>query len=213
MTESVCGSGDLISSERNTFRTATLRVYLASFPVKRATLRLMEVGFTSRQVTHLTGVPYSTLNLWAKNGLVSPSIGSGTGTGSERIYSFSDLVALKVAFEIRKAGVSTASLKKVVRFLQSSHGMEKPLAEARLVVSGRDVLVVRNEHQLISALARPGQSCLSFVVDLPRTLGELVEVTDATKAFGMAVLPEKQTSKRARKRPMSANLNKSRQRA
>jgi DNA-binding transcriptional MerR regulator len=161
----------------------------------------------------LTGVPYSTLNLWARNGLVSPSIGTGTGTGSERIYSFSDLVALKVAFEIRKAGVTTASLKKVVQFLQENQSMEKPLAEARLVVSGRDVIVVRNEQQLISALARPGQSCLSFVVDLPRTLGELVEVTNAAKAFGMAVLPEEQTSRRARKGPVSANPNRPRRRA
>jgi DNA-binding transcriptional MerR regulator len=173
----------------------------------------MKVGFTPRQVTNLTGVPYSTLNLWAKNGLVRPSIGAGTGTGSERIYSFSDLVALKVAFEIRKAGVTTASLKKVVHFLQENQGMEKPLAEARLIVSGRDVLVVRNEQQLISALASPGQHCLSFVVDLPRTLGELVEVTNMTNAFGMAILAEEECSRHARKRPMSAGPNQPRKRA
>jgi DNA-binding transcriptional MerR regulator len=190
-----------------------LRVYLGSFQVKRVTLRFMKVGFTPRQVMQLTGVPYSTLNLWAKNGLVSPSIGTGTGTGSERIYSFSDLVALKVAFEIRKAGVTTASLKKVVQFLQENHGLEKPLAEARLVVSGRDVLVVRGEQQLVSALARPGQSCLSFVVDLPRTLGELVEMTNTAKAFGMAVLAEEKTSRRVRKRPVSANRHQPRKRA
>ena len=173
----------------------------------------MKVGFTPRQVMHLTGVPYSTLNLWAKNGLVRPSIGMGKGTGSERIYSFSDLVALKVAFEIRKAGVTTASLKKVVRFLQENLGMEKPLAEARLVVSGRDVLVVRSELQLVSALARPGQNCLSFVVDLPRTLGELVKITNTEETFGVAVLAEERTSMRARKRPITGYSNRPRKRA
>jgi DNA-binding transcriptional MerR regulator len=173
----------------------------------------MKVGFTPRQVTHFTGVPYSTLNLWAKNGLVSPSIDKGTGTGSERIYSFSDLVALKVAFEIRKAGVTTASLKKVVQFLREKQGMEKPLSEARLVVSGRDVLFVRNDKQLISALGSPGQSCLSFVVDLPLLLGELLEVTDTTKAFGMAVLPAERSSSRARKGPVPVDPNQRRKRA
>ena len=192
---------------------SSLRIYLGSFHVKRVTLWLMKVGFTPRQVMHLIGVPYSTLNLWAKNGLVSPSIATGVGTGSERIYSFSDLVALKVAFELRRAGITTASIKKVVQFLQENEGMQKPLAESRLVVSGHDVLVVRNERQLISALARPGQSCLSFVVDLPRTLGELVEVTNTAEAFGMAVLPEEQASRRIRKRPTSANPNQSRKRA
>lgn len=147
----------------------------------------MQVGFTPRQVTRLTGVPYSTLNLWAKKGLVRPSIALGQGSGSERIYSFSDLIALKVAFELRKAGVTTRSIEKVVQFVRENEGLEKPLSEARLVVSGRDVLVVRNGQQLVSALTKPGQSCLSFVVDLPRTLGELVRAAEAVDAVGLAV--------------------------
>lgn len=158
-------------------------------------------------MTRFTGVPYSTLNLWAKNALVCPSVDSGTGTGSERVYSFSDLVALKVAFELRRAGVSTRSLKKVVQFLREHEGMEKPLAEARLVVSGRDVLVVRNGRQLISALARPGQSSLSFVLDLPSTLSELLKLTSGSEAFAIGVADSEQVSGRTRKQPASAVAN------
>jgi DNA-binding transcriptional MerR regulator len=165
----------------------------------------MQIGFTPRQVTRLTGVPYSTLNLWARNGLVGPSVSPAAGSGSERVYSFSDVVALKVAFELRKSGVTTSSLKKVVQFLRENEGMEKPLAEARLVVSGRDVLVVRSESDLVSALARPGQSCLSFVVDLPRTIGELVEVADAAKAFAIGVEAPQQKSRDRRKQPVSSS--------
>jgi len=127
----------------------------------------VEIGFTPRQVMQLTGVPYSTLNLWAKNGLVQPSVAPGTGTGSERVYSFSDLVALKVAFELRKSGVTTSSIKRVVEFLRENEHMNKPLSEARLVVRGRDVAMVR-EGELVSVLSKPGQSYLSFVVDLRR---------------------------------------------
>lgn len=172
----------------------------------------MKVGFTPRQVTRLTGVPYSTLNLWAKNGLIRPSIATATGSGSERVYSFSDLVALRVAFELRKAGVTTRSLAKVVQFVRENEGLEKPLAEARLVVSGRDVLVVRNGRQLVSALSNPGQSCLSFVVDLPRTLGELTKVADATSAFALGVAGPEQTLKSSRKQPVSASRNQPRKR-
>jgi DNA-binding transcriptional MerR regulator len=157
----------------------------------------VEFGFTARQVVHLTGVPYSTLNLWAKNGLVQPSVAPGTGTGSERVYSFSDLVTLKVAFELRKAGVTTSSLKKVIQFLRENEGLDKPLVNARLVVSGRDVLVVRNSNELVSALSKPGQSCLSFVLDLPRTVGELTEIADATRAFATGFA----TAERDLKRP------------
>lgn len=155
----------------------------------------MRIGFTPGQITRLTGVPYSTLNLWAKNGLVQPSIATGMGSGTERIYSFRDLVALKVAFELRKAGVTTRSLKKIVQFIRENERIDQPLAEARLVVSGRDVLLVRNREQLVSALSKPGQSCLSFVVDIPRTLGELKKIADTTGAFAMRFAGLEQTSK------------------
>jgi DNA-binding transcriptional MerR regulator len=146
----------------------------------------VEIGFTARQVMQLTGVPYSTLNLWAKNGLVKPSVSLGAGTGSERVYSFSDLVALKVAFELRKSGITTASLKKVIKFLRENEQMEKPLSEARLVVSGRDVAIVK-KGELVSVLSKPGQGYLSFVVDLPHILGELVDVAKAARTFAFGV--------------------------
>jgi len=135
----------------------------------------------------LTGVPYSTLNLWAKNGLVQPSVAPGTGTGSERVYSFADLVALKVAFELRKSGVRTSSLKKIVNFLRRSEHMDQPLSQARLIVSGHDVAVVR-EGELVSVLSRPGQGYLSFVVDLPQVLGQLVNIADTTRTFAHALV-------------------------
>jgi DNA-binding transcriptional MerR regulator len=164
----------------------------------------VEIGFTARQVVKLTGVPYSTLNLWAKNGLVQPSVAPGKGTGTERIYNFSDLIALKVAFALRKSGVMTSSLKKVIEFLRKSEHMDKPLSEARLVVNGRDVAIVR-KGELVSALSRPGQGYLSFVVDLPDMIGELVNLADETKAFGhgIASLQMGKEKGSSRKQPVS----------
>jgi DNA-binding transcriptional MerR regulator len=169
----------------------------------------MQVGFTPRQVTRLTGVPYSTLNLWAKNGLVRPSIAAGTGSGSERIYSFSDLIALKVALELRKSGVTTQSLRRVIEFLRQNEGMEAPLAEARLIVSGHDVVLVKNQRELVSILANPGQGCMSFVVDLPRTLGRLGEFAAAPESFAIGVLPSPGVSSTvSRKRPKSVTATR-----
>ena len=54
--------------------------------------------------------------------------------------------------------------------------MKHPFAEARLIVTGHDVAVVTSNKEMISALSNPGQTYLSFVLDLSRTLGELVEV-------------------------------------
>jgi DNA-binding transcriptional MerR regulator len=173
-------------------------------------LQSVKIGFTPRQVTRLTGVPYSTLNLWARNGLVQPSVASGTGTGNERVYSLSDLVALKVAFELRKSGVTTSSLKKVVEFLRQHEGMKKPLSEARLVITGRDVGIIR-KGDLISVLSKPGQGYLSFVVDLPQMIGDLLNIADATKSFAHGIASEPTAI--AKKQPKSMSSDRQRKRS
>ena len=132
-------------------------------------------GYTAKQVTAITGVSYQTLNHWAKTGLVEPSIARAAGTGTERIYSFGDLIALKLAVELRKSGVTTRALRKVVEFLKDSSGLESPLSEARLVVTELDVVLVHSNKELISVLKKPGQTYLAFVLDLPRTVIALKE--------------------------------------
>lgn len=49
-------------------------------------------------------------------------------------------------------------------------------------IRGRDVLVARKERSCSAHYLNPGQGCLSFVVDLPRTLGDLMEFADAARA-------------------------------
>jgi DNA-binding transcriptional MerR regulator len=210
-----CGKGNsgLLTTARVN-KSSIFRIHLGSFGVNCATLLVhMQVGFTPRQVTRLTGVPYSTLNLWAKKGLIRPSVSEGAGSGSERIYNFSDLIALKVAFELRKSGVTTRSLRRVIDFLRQNERMQAPLAQARLIVSGRDVVLVKNQRELVSTLAKPGQGCLSFVVDLPRTLGELTKVADSAGAFAVGVDRSSSTLKSSRKQPTRANVNRQRKHA
>ena len=135
-------------------------------------------GYTAKQVTAVTGVSYQTLNLWARTGLVEPSIAQAAGTGSERVYSFRDLIALRLAVELRRGGVTTRALRKVIDFLRSRDGLENPLAEARLVVTDTDIVLVRSSKELISVLKKPGQAYLAFVLDLPRTVIALKEAAE-----------------------------------
>jgi DNA-binding transcriptional MerR regulator len=126
-------------------------------------------------VLAITGVSYQTLNLWARTGLIQPSISKAAGSGTERVYSFRDLVALKVVVALRSAGVTTKSLVRVGQFLLEHTDYQNPLSEARLVVTTNDVLLVKSNDELISTLKQPGQSCLSFVIDLPKAVVEVVE--------------------------------------
>ncbi len=113
---------------------------------------------------------------------MKPSIAQAAGTGSERVYSFRDLIALKLAVELRKGGVSTRALRKVIDFLREINGLENPLSEARLVVTEVDVVLVRSSKELVSVLKKPGQAYLAFVLDLPRTVIALKEAAQRLQA-------------------------------
>src|SRR5215472_10595517 len=116
-----------------------------------------EKGYTTKQVTEITNVKYRTLDYWAKSGFLEPSIARAAGTGSERVYSLLDLVALKVARELREQGISVRMLRRIVRYLRTEEALTHPLAEAKLVVAGKDVLMVTNKSDLVSILHSPGQ--------------------------------------------------------
>ena len=131
-------------------------------------------GFSTAQVERLTGIGAKTLHFWDRSRFLSPSVVQAHGTGSRRIYSFRDLVALRVAAQLRDAGISLQSLRKVVTALREIHGLEQPLAETFLVTNGHDVLE-RHGDELMSVLRQPGQSMFSFVIDLSRTVETLRE--------------------------------------
>ena len=141
----------------------------------------MELGYKAKQVVRITAVRYQTLHYWAKSGFIRPSILQASGTGSARIYSFQDLVALRVARELRASGISKQSLEKVIQYLRTEKLLENPLAEARLVIVGKDVLTCSGQQELVSALSRPGQSCLAFVLDMERTFKEVREAAAYTE--------------------------------
>lgn len=132
-------------------------------------------GFRTSEVAKLTGLSQRQLDHWDRTGFVKPSLAPAGGRGSARFYSFRDLVRLRVAKELRAAGVSLQALRKIVDRLEDQLGLEDPLAEARLVVSGDDLLLVRSGDELVSVLKSPGQGVLQIVLDLPKVVEEINE--------------------------------------
>ncbi|AEJ38631.1 MerR family transcriptional regulator [Sulfobacillus acidophilus TPY] len=129
-------------------------------------------GFSAAQVERLTGINAKTLHFWDRSGFLSPSLVQAHGTGSRRVYSFRDLVALRVAAQLRDAGISLQSLRKVVAVLRDMRSLENPLAETYLITNGHDVFEKRGD-EVMSVLRQPGQSVFSFVIDLTRTVEQL----------------------------------------
>src|ERR1700733_3351758 len=153
-------------------------------------------SFSTGDAVRITGVSFRNIDYWARMKFIVPSIADANGTGTERKYSFSDLLALRVARELREAGISTQSLRRVVDFLRTRKSVTHPLAECHLIVTGSDVQVATSPERIMSALRRPGQTSFAFVFDLARTVGEMkVEIeTRERKPPARASVPQRARS-------------------
>ncbi len=128
-------------------------------------------SFTAGRAAKLSAVPYRTLDYWARSGFLVPSLARAGGKGTVRLYSFRDLVALRVTRELRGAGISLQSLRKVVRHLR---GRKKTASFANtfLVSDGKDVFERRGD-ELISTLKQSDQLALAWLIDLGQLVDDL----------------------------------------
>ena len=132
--------------------------------------------FQTGDVTRLTGLKFSKLQHYDNTDFIKPSAkqADGTGTGGRRLYSFKDVVQLKVVKKLSDNGIPLQKLRKIKEFLESLN-LEEPFAEAYLVTDGQDVFL-RTGEELISTLKDPGQMAFSItILDLKQTISELKE--------------------------------------
>jgi DNA-binding transcriptional MerR regulator len=111
--------------------------------------------------------------------LVVPSIAEAKGTGTERLYSFKDLVALRVARDLRAAGISTKALRTAIGNIQN---LPDPLAESRILAIGSSVVWVAGCQEIIDVLKKPGQGLFQFMLDFPRAVKETKHNVDRIRA-------------------------------
>lgn len=138
----------------------------------------LKKSFSTSEAAQISGVSHRTVDYWAKTKLIVPSIADANGAGTDRLYNFDDLVALRVARELRQAGISTQSLRQVVKHLREN-GRPKALSQLRLVGIGSQVCVVRFVRgckQLDNALT--GQGVFAFMVDFERTVQDVRDGID-----------------------------------
>jgi DNA-binding transcriptional MerR regulator len=130
-----------------------------------------ENGFRGPQVCKLVGISYRQLDYWARTDLMRPSLADAQGSGTQRRYSYRDLVALKVIKSLLDAGVSLQTARKAIEYLRSYMGEE--LASASLVLNGTNSVLAQSGEDLVD-LVRRGQGVLNIV-----PLGSVVEELDA----------------------------------
>ena len=123
-------------------------------------------GFTSLQAGRFTGCTGNQLRYWDKIALVKPSVqATGGRPGVRRLYSFRDLVALKVVNSLLEGGMSLQRVRRAFEYLRGSAGLEEHLSGVKLVTDGQSIFkICRRDGEVIDAL-REGQMAFFVAID------------------------------------------------
>jgi DNA-binding transcriptional MerR regulator len=79
-----------------------------------------EIGHRSPTACAAAGITYSQLDCWARTGLVEPSVRADSGSGTQRLYSFRDILVLKVVKRLLDTGISKQQIRAAVQHLRDS---------------------------------------------------------------------------------------------
>nr|WP_184805650.1 MerR family transcriptional regulator [Kribbella italica] len=110
-----------------------------------------DVGFRGPTACAAAGITYRQLDYWARTGLVSPSVRPATGSGTQRLYGFRDVLLLKVIKRLLDAGISLQQIRTAIAHL-SKRGIDD-LTQITLMSDGASVYMCTSPDEVIDLLA------------------------------------------------------------
>jgi DNA-binding transcriptional MerR regulator len=119
-------------------------------------------GYRVPEVQRLVGISYRQLDYWARTGLVRPSVRDADGSGSQRLYSFHDLLQLRIIKKLLDAGVSLQRVRKAVDFLKEH--LKKSPQGLTLMSDGTRIYAFESPDEVFDLLQR-GQGVFGIAVD------------------------------------------------
>ena len=134
-----------------------------------------DVGYRGVTACHAAGISYRQLDYWARTALVVPSVRPASGSGTQRLYSFRDIVVLKVVKRLLDAGVSLQNIRVAVEHLRR-RGI-RDLAGITLFSDGTTVYECASAEEVVDLL-RGGQGVFGIAVS-----GAMREISGSIKDF------------------------------
>jgi predicted RNase H-like HicB family nuclease len=128
------------------------------------------VNFNTKAVFKITGLSIRQIDYWDRTHFVKPSVSEASGYGSVRLYSFNDLIQLKVAKTLMDKGVSLQKIRKAINYLKKNMPkVEKSLSDLRFLTDGETIFVLTRDKKVIIDTLKSGQLVFSIA------LGEIIE--------------------------------------
>jgi predicted RNase H-like HicB family nuclease len=128
------------------------------------------MAFNSKTVIRITGLTQRQIDYWDRTHFIKPSVKEASGYGTARLYSFIDLVQLKVARMLIDKGISLQKIRKSINYLKKNFpDIEKPLAQMRFITDGETLFVLTDNKKKILDTLSKGQMVFALAI------GELIE--------------------------------------
>ena len=97
--------------------------------------------FNSKMVSRIVGVSLRQIQYWDEQGFIRPSVKTAEGRGTKRLYSFSDLVQLKVVKDLAGHGLSLQKIRRCLRHLKEFFpARTQPVQSLRYLTDGDKLL-------------------------------------------------------------------------
>ena len=111
----------------------------------------LDLGFRGPVACSAAGITYRQLDYWARTGLVVPEIRGASGSGSQRLYSFRDILILKVIKKLIDAGISLQQIRAAITHLRA-RGVDD-LTQVTLMSDGISVYECTSNDEVIDLLS------------------------------------------------------------
>ena len=124
------------------------------------------MNFNTKSVAQILELTTRQIGYWDKTDLIKPSVREAAGYGSVRLYSFTDLIGLKVAKTLKDAGISVQKMRKALNYLKKNMpDVDKPLANLKFLTDGKTIFVItKNNNKIIDTL-KHGQIFFTFLLE------------------------------------------------
>jgi DNA-binding transcriptional MerR regulator len=160
------------------------------------------VGYRGPTACSAAGITYRQLDYWARTGLVEPSVREASGSGTQRLYSFRDILVLKVVKKLLDAGISLPNIRTAIGTLHDRGVAD--LAQITLMSDGTTVYECTSTDEVVDLL-QGGQAVFAIAVgrhvrDVEGTLAQLPGERARAGAQDQAVSPADELATRRRRR-------------
>ena len=146
--------------------------------------------YDSKTASRIVGVSLRQLQYWDEREFIRPSVKPADGRGTKRLYSFNDLICLKVVKDLAHHGFSLQMIRRCLRPLKENSSQTKRPAESlKFLTDGKELFVITNDRQqILEAMKR--QFVLSLGIgSLVRELG--IETKRAVSAESRRRRPQR----------------------